>query len=133
MTETVIVIRSLIPGGVAHLDQRIVPGDRLVYVNDIRLDNASLDMAVQALKGAPFGPVRLGIAKPLSEGQADYKAEVSAIPEVRVSLCHLNMQSFVCIEPPGKGRIGVQYIYAWCPYVRTSGKQRQAATLDRDW
>ena len=68
MSETVIVIRSLIPGGVAHQDRRLVPGDRLVYVNEVRLDNASLDMAVQALKGAPFGrPVRLGISKPLQD------------------------------------------------------------------
>lgn len=66
MSETVIVIRSLIPGGVAFHDRRLVPGDRLVYVNELRLDNASLDMAVQALKGAPFGAVRLGIGRPLS-------------------------------------------------------------------
>ena len=69
MSETVIVIRSLIPGGVAHADRRILPGDRLVYVNDARLDNAHLDTAVQALKGAAHGPVRLGIARPLEEVQ----------------------------------------------------------------
>ncbi len=66
-SETVIVIRSLIPLGEAQQDGRILPGDRLVYVNDVRLDNASLDTAVQALKGAPFGTVRLGIARPVSE------------------------------------------------------------------
>ena len=41
--ETVIVIRSLVPGGVAQLDGRLVPGDRLVFVNDVNLDNAKLD------------------------------------------------------------------------------------------
>lgn len=49
--DTLIVIRSLVPHGVAQLDGRLIPGDRLLFVNDIRLENASLDQAVQALKG----------------------------------------------------------------------------------
>lgn len=60
-----IVIRSLVPGGVAQLDGRLIPGDRLLFVNDINLENSSLDQAVQALKGAPKGIVRIGVAKPL--------------------------------------------------------------------
>ena len=32
MSMTVIVIRSLVPGGVADRDRRVFPGDRLVYV-----------------------------------------------------------------------------------------------------
>ena len=64
-SETVIVVRSLVPGGVAHLDGRIVPGDRIIFVNHVLLEHASLDTAVQALKGAPFGTVRIGIARPL--------------------------------------------------------------------
>jgi len=63
--ETVIIIRSLVPGGAAQLDGRLVPGDRLVFVNNVRLENATLDEAVQALKGAPRGRVLLGVAKPL--------------------------------------------------------------------
>ncbi|XP_039276645.1 LOW QUALITY PROTEIN: patj homolog [Nilaparvata lugens] len=64
-SETVIVIRSLVPGGVAQVDGRLIPGDRLLSVNDTALDNASLDQAVQALKGAAKGVVRIGVAKPL--------------------------------------------------------------------
>ncbi|KAH0953999.1 hypothetical protein HN011_006386 [Eciton burchellii] len=63
--ETVIVIRSLVPGGVAQIDGQLIPGDRLLFVNDIALENATLDQAVQALKGAPKGTVRIGVAKPL--------------------------------------------------------------------
>ncbi|XP_055528769.1 patj homolog [Wyeomyia smithii] len=63
--DTLIVIRSLVPGGVAQLDGRLIPGDRLLFVNDTVLENASLDQAVQALKGAPKGVVRIGVAKPL--------------------------------------------------------------------
>ncbi|CRK94996.1 CLUMA_CG008482, isoform A [Clunio marinus] len=63
--DTLIVIRSLVPGGVAQIDGRLIPGDRLLFVNETRLENASLDQAVQALKGAPKGIVRIGIAKPL--------------------------------------------------------------------
>uniref|UniRef100_H3AIS3 Multiple PDZ domain crumbs cell polarity complex component n=1 Tax=Latimeria chalumnae TaxID=7897 RepID=H3AIS3_LATCH len=63
--NTVIVIRSLVPGGVAEQDGGLLPGDRLIFVNDINLENASLEEAVQALKGAPTGTVRIGVAKPL--------------------------------------------------------------------
>lgn len=63
--KTVIVIRSLVPGGVAELDGRLLPGDRLMYVNSTDLENASLEEAVQALKGATLGQVQIGVAKPL--------------------------------------------------------------------
>ncbi|XP_028660975.2 multiple PDZ domain protein isoform X2 [Erpetoichthys calabaricus] len=63
--KTVIVIRSLVPDGVAERDGRLLPGDRLMFVNDTNLENASLEDAVQALKGVPVGTVRIGVAKPL--------------------------------------------------------------------
>ena len=38
-----------------------------MYVNDTCLDtHTSLDCAVQALKGAPFGPVKIGISRPIN-------------------------------------------------------------------
>nr|XP_020467076.1 LOW QUALITY PROTEIN: multiple PDZ domain protein [Monopterus albus] len=64
-TKTVIVIRSLVPNGVAEQDGRLLPGDRLMYVNTINLENASLEDAVQTLKGAKPGKVQIGVAKPL--------------------------------------------------------------------
>ncbi|XP_054989703.1 multiple PDZ domain protein isoform X2 [Sorex araneus] len=63
--STVIVIRSLVPGGIAEKDGRLLPGDRLMFVNDVNLENSSLEEAVQALKGAPSGTVKIGVAKPL--------------------------------------------------------------------
>ena len=65
LNETVIVVRSLVPGGVAQLDGRIIPGDRLISVNGINLENATLDQAVDALKGAARGVVEIQVAKPL--------------------------------------------------------------------
>uniref|UniRef100_A0A1A8C4C3 Multiple PDZ domain protein n=2 Tax=Nothobranchius kadleci TaxID=1051664 RepID=A0A1A8C4C3_NOTKA len=64
-TKTVIVIRSLVPNGVAEQDGRLLPGDRLMYVNTMNLENASLEEAVQALKGVKLGKVQIGVAKPL--------------------------------------------------------------------
>ncbi|ALC43195.1 Patj [Drosophila busckii] len=72
--DTLIVIRSLVPGGVAQQDGRLIPGDRLLFVNSINLENASLDQAVQALKGAPKGVVRIGVAKPLPMTDNSLKA-----------------------------------------------------------
>ncbi|TMS32408.1 hypothetical protein L596_000249 [Steinernema carpocapsae] len=67
--DSVIVIRSLVPGGAAQADGRIVPGDRLLFVNGEDLSNCGLDRAVSVLKAAPLGVVRLGIAKPVPVDQ----------------------------------------------------------------
>ena len=53
--ETVIVIRSLVPGGAADQDGRLHPGDRLMSVNDTNLEHASLEVAVQTLKSTAKG------------------------------------------------------------------------------
>jgi hypothetical protein len=61
----VIVIRALVPGGVAQLDGRVLPGDRLVAVNDIILENMTLNDVIKILKSTPKGPVKLSLSKPL--------------------------------------------------------------------
>jgi len=61
----VIVIRALVPGGVAQLDGRIIPGDRLVAVNDIVLENMNLDDVIKILKSTSKGLVKLSLSKPL--------------------------------------------------------------------
>ncbi|KAM6471092.1 multiple PDZ domain protein isoform 10-T12 [Liasis olivaceus] len=78
--NTVIVIRSLVPGGIAEQDGRLLPGDRLMFVNEISLENGSLEEAVQALKGAPLGMVTIGVAKPLpvDSSEADLVEESTA-------------------------------------------------------
>uniref|UniRef100_A0A0A9YHT4 Multiple PDZ domain protein n=1 Tax=Lygus hesperus TaxID=30085 RepID=A0A0A9YHT4_LYGHE len=86
-SETVIVIRSLVPGGVAQMDGRLIPGDRLLSVNSVALDNASLDQAVQALKGAPKGIVRIAVAKPLPIPDSVSNSQVSD-PPPRASTTH---------------------------------------------
>lgn len=85
-SETVIVIRSLVPGGVAQLDGRLIPGDRLLSVNSTALDNASLDQAVQALKGAPKGIVQIGVAKPLPIPDSITQSQVSDDEQVKSSI-----------------------------------------------
>ncbi|XP_034044568.1 multiple PDZ domain protein [Thalassophryne amazonica] len=64
-TKTVLVIRSLVPGGVADRDGRLLPGDRLMFVNETDLEGSSLDYAVHVLKSTGYGPVYIGVAKPL--------------------------------------------------------------------
>jgi multiple PDZ domain protein len=77
-SETVIVIRSLVPGGVAQQDGRLIPGDRLLFVNDIMLENASLELAVDALKGAPKGVVVIGVAKPLPLPETNIQSPINS-------------------------------------------------------
>ncbi|ERE83059.1 inaD-like protein [Cricetulus griseus] len=64
-TRSVIVIRSLVADGVAERSGELLPGDRLVSVNEFSLDNATLTEAVEVLKAVPPGAVHLGICKPL--------------------------------------------------------------------
>ncbi|KAJ8950936.1 hypothetical protein NQ318_008375 [Aromia moschata] len=63
--SSVIVVRSLVPNGAAEHNGKVTPGDRLISVNDKVIKNATLDQAVQALKGTLPGIVKLGISKPL--------------------------------------------------------------------
>ena len=90
LSKTMIVIRALVPNGVAQLDGRLMPGQRLVSINDIQLDedlitpksisSTSLNAVKQSngklvdllkytvdlLKSLPIGKtVRLGVQKPL--------------------------------------------------------------------
>ncbi|XP_072526537.1 multiple PDZ domain protein isoform X2 [Salminus brasiliensis] len=65
--KTVIVIRSLVPGGLAERDGRLLPGDRLMFVNGTDLSHASLGHAVHVLKSTNYGTVCIGVAKPLPE------------------------------------------------------------------
>lgn len=77
---TVIVVRSLVPNGPAEKDGRISPGDRLISVNDRIIKNATLDQAVQSLKGTLPGIVKLGIAKPLPSSRPSETFSNSPIP-----------------------------------------------------
>lgn len=63
--SSVIVVRSVIPNGPAEQNGRIMPGDKLISVNDKIIKNAPLDKAVHVLKATLPGVVRLGISKPL--------------------------------------------------------------------
>ncbi|NXP46505.1 INADL protein, partial [Heliornis fulica] len=71
-TRTAIVISSLVAGGVAERGGELLPGDRLMFVNEKCLDSASLAEAVEVLKSVPPGTVSLGICKPLvGEGKEE--------------------------------------------------------------
>nr|XP_040145117.1 inaD-like protein [Ictidomys tridecemlineatus] len=70
-TRSVIVIRSLVADGVAERSGELLPGDRLVSVNDYCLDNTTLAEAVEVLKAVPPGTVHLGICKPLVEDEKE--------------------------------------------------------------
>ena len=91
-SESVIVIRSLVPAGVAQQDGRLIPGDRLMFVNKIPLENASLDTAVQALKGAPQGLVRIGVAKPLPVPDSQATEEEEEDTEVRSAVTDMETE-----------------------------------------
>nr|XP_020848747.1 inaD-like protein isoform X2 [Phascolarctos cinereus] len=63
--RTVIVIRSLVANSEAERGRQLLPGDRLVFVNNRSLENVTLTEAVEVLKSLPPGRVTLGVCKPL--------------------------------------------------------------------
>ncbi|XP_025064446.1 inaD-like protein isoform X3 [Alligator sinensis] len=77
-TRTAIVISSLVAGGVAERGGELLPGDRLVFVNEKYLDNSTLAEAVEVLKSVPLGMVRLGICKPLM-GESNEKQNTCTV------------------------------------------------------
>lgn len=107
--ETLIVIRSLVPGGVAQQDGRLIPGDRLLAVNSTNLENATLDQAVQALKGAPRGMVRIAVAKPLplpdsmttiSSTQSQVDSSISCLNKIFENFYIFYIHFFQDVSPP---------------------------------
>ncbi|XP_034559234.1 inaD-like protein [Notolabrus celidotus] len=74
----VMVIRSLVPGSPAERHGGLLPGDQLVSVNQTQVDMLTLSEAVEVLKSAPPGTVRLGIRKPLVVEGADRRTEHSS-------------------------------------------------------
>ncbi|XP_067846366.1 inaD-like protein isoform X2 [Heptranchias perlo] len=95
--RTVIVIRSLVVGGVAECDGRVLPGDRLIFVNDHNLENTALAEAVQALKDAPSGKVRLGICKPMvTEANENDNSNFNSSATIENIKCDSEILNLVC-------------------------------------
>lgn len=83
----VMVIRSLVPGGSAERHGGLLPGDQLISVNQTQLDLLSLSQAVEVLKSAPPGTVRLGIRKPLVLDVSEKRTEDSG--QTSVTSAHI--------------------------------------------
>lgn len=94
------VIRSLVPGGSAEHHGGLLPGDQLVSVNQTQLDLLSLAEAVEVLKSAPPGAVRLGIRKPLVV-RVRLLAQRSEKSEAR---CDLSSEPVLCRWRDRRGR-----------------------------
>ncbi|XP_048109092.1 inaD-like protein isoform X2 [Alosa alosa] len=106
-TRSVIVIRSLVPGGLVERNGGLLPGDQLVFVNDTYLDSCSLTQAVEVLKALSPGKVYLGIRKPLADenktGVKDWQSGRECIieePEVDYPLIHSILSTHKGFEDP---------------------------------
>lgn len=60
--QSIIMIYSITPGGIAEKDGRLTKGDLLIFVDDTNLEGASLQETVRALRKTN-GQVRLGVLK----------------------------------------------------------------------
>ncbi|XP_051803442.1 inaD-like protein [Acanthochromis polyacanthus] len=82
----VMVIRSLVPGGSAERRGGLLPGDQLVSVNHTQLDMFTLAEAVEVLKSAPPGTVRLGIRKPLVDSPEKKEEDIIQVSPMNIQL-----------------------------------------------
>ncbi|XP_006862542.1 PREDICTED: inaD-like protein [Chrysochloris asiatica] len=103
-TRSVIVIRSLVADGVAERGGELLPGDRLISVNEHCLDNTTLAEAVEILKGVPPGTVRLGICKPLEDDKEE-ESQYTLYPsnngyEMALSGTNHDADSYCILEAP---------------------------------
>ncbi|XP_074077388.1 inaD-like protein isoform X2 [Macrotis lagotis] len=108
-TRTVIVIRSLVANSEAERGRELLPGDRLVFVNDRSLEDVTLTEAVEVLKSLPPGRVTLGICKPLvvegNEENTSYVSQPTAFEETpRLSGPMETMDSSLILEAPSEFR-----------------------------
>ncbi|XP_068948970.1 inaD-like protein [Petaurus breviceps papuanus] len=108
-TRTVIVIRSLVANSEAERGRELLPGDRLVFVNDRSLEDVTLTEAVEVLKSLPPGRVTLGICKPLvvegNEENTSYVSQPTAFEETpRHSGPTETMDSPLILEAPSEFR-----------------------------
>ena len=61
-----LVVRSLVPRGLAAVDGRLTPGDRLLSVNEVSLEHCSMSYALHMMHSVVDGcRVRLRVAKPM--------------------------------------------------------------------
>ncbi|CAL8252009.1 unnamed protein product [Merluccius merluccius] len=98
----VMVVRSLVASGAAERQGCLLPGDQLVSVNQTLLEQLSLAQAVEVLKSAPPGPVRLGIRKPLTPSER--QTDIRSLDRLSVSLTHtLSVPKVTHTLPVSKG------------------------------
>jgi C-terminal processing protease CtpA/Prc len=66
-----IIVSSVSPGSVAHRSGSIQSGDRLIAINNTRIDSMTVDQALLALNGTDVQVIRLKL----------YKGELKGEPE----------------------------------------------------
>ena len=53
------------PGGPADSDGRLEPGDKIISVNNFKICNSDMQYAIDVIKSAPRGVIRIGVLKPI--------------------------------------------------------------------
>lgn len=70
--STGVVIKSILPGGIADKDSRLQSGDHILQIGDVHLRGFSADQVASVLRQA--GPqVRMVVARPIEPSSVDYQ------------------------------------------------------------
>lgn len=83
--STGVVIKALIPGGVAERDGRLQSGDHVLQIGEINLRGFSSEQVATVLRQTG-SPVRIVVARPVEPTSPDYQALESHAPIVRTKL-----------------------------------------------
>ncbi|KAG5671373.1 hypothetical protein PVAND_001574 [Polypedilum vanderplanki] len=79
--STGVVIKALIPGGIAERDGRLQCGDHVLQIGDVNLRGFSSEQVATVLRGSQHnGSVRLIVARPIEPTSPDYQMISSTAP-----------------------------------------------------
>ncbi|CAG9808015.1 unnamed protein product [Chironomus riparius] len=79
--STGVVIKALIPGGIAERDGRLQCGDHVLQIGDVNLRGFSSEQVATVLRGSQQnGSIRLIVARPIEPTSPDYQMISSTAP-----------------------------------------------------
>lgn len=83
--STGVVIKALIPGGLAERDGRLQGGDHVLQIGDVNLRGFSSEQVASVLRQCG-AQVRLVVARPVEPGSADFQSMVPHAPIIPTKL-----------------------------------------------
>lgn len=84
--STGVVIKAVIPGGIAERDGRLQTGDHVLQIGEVNLRGFSSDQVAMVLRQSGGNQVRLIVARPVEPSSVDFQSLASSAPIIPTKL-----------------------------------------------